>query len=65
MSEKALLRSSVMESLASGHLSPAEAAARLSLSYRQILRLCKSYSSNGITGLVHGLVGKPSNNSLP
>jgi transposase len=65
MSEKELLRCSVMENVVSGHLSLAEAASRLSLSYRQTLRLYKSYSSNGITALVHGLVGKPSNNSLP
>jgi transposase InsO family protein len=65
MSEKELLRVTIMKDVIYGHLSLKDAASSLSLSYRQILRLYKSYLSEGPVGLVHGLVGKPSNNSLP
>jgi transposase InsO family protein len=65
MSENELSRFAVMQDVALGRLSLTDAASILSLSYRQILRLYKSYLSKGPSGLVHGLVGKPSNNSLP
>jgi len=47
------------------HLTLKQAAAALSISYRQAKRLWRSYRRHGDVGLVHGLRGRPSNNQAP
>jgi len=45
-----------------GNITLVQAAARLSISYRQVKRLWKRYREVGDAGLVHGLRGRRSNN---
>ena len=53
MSHKELDRKSVLELVRVGHMTLIEAAGRLRLSYRQLLRVYKRYEEEGDVGLIH------------
>jgi transposase len=57
-------RSMVLNHLASGALVNAEAALLLGVSERQVQRLHKAYSEEGVAGLVHGNRGRPAHNAV-
>ena len=61
MSEKETRRCGVMGRVKAGELKQVEAAAMLSLSYRQMKRLYQRYLKFGSKGLIHGQAGKVSN----
>ena len=61
MSEEETRRCGVMGRVKAGELKQVEAAAMLSLSYRQMNRLYQRYLKFGSKGLIHGQVGKVSN----
>ncbi|MCC5885899.1 MAG: ISNCY family transposase [Gammaproteobacteria bacterium] len=58
-------RLGVLEQLACGHLSQADAARQLGLSVRQIKRLLKRYRAQGAAGLISAHKGRPANNRIP
>lgn len=60
MGQKELLRVKVMEQVVEQKLNVNEAARRLGLSTRQVLRLKKRYEEEGDRGLLHKNRGKPS-----
>ena len=64
MSQREISKHYVIHSVMEGHTSQAEAAKALSLSARQIRRLCVRVKSQGARGVVHGLRGRPSNNQV-
>lgn len=64
MSSIEVARAAVCTRVVVGELSLAQAAKRLSVSYRQAKRLVASYRRRGVRGLVHGNVGRPSNRSV-
>ena len=54
----------VVEDILSKKITQKEAASQLERSARQVRRIMIKVRDNGLQGTVHGLVGKPSNNSL-
>lgn len=63
MSSVEVARAAVCARVVVGELSLAQAAKRLSVSYRHTKRLVARYRGRGVRGLVHGNVGRPSNRS--
>ncbi len=61
MSHQELDRKSVLELVKGGHMTLIEAAKRLRLSYRQMLRVYKRYEAEGDAGLIHRRRGMRSN----
>ena len=61
MSRKELHRKTVLEMVQNGHITLREAAHRLKLSYRHLLRIYHRFGSEGDQGLVHRGRGKQSN----
>jgi transposase len=55
----------ILKEVNNGCLSTSEAAGRLDLSRRQVLRLLKRYRAQGDAGLIHRLLGKSSNRGCP
>jgi len=60
MSTKELERSEIIRQVVDDKILQIEAAIRLNLSGRQIIRIVKKYRKNGPKGLIHGLRGKSS-----
>ena len=65
MSQRELTRLEVIQRVKWKTLKQRQAAELLSLSVRQVKRLCKAYQSSGATGLVSKRRGRSSNNRLP
>lgn len=65
MSKKEIKYGEIVPQIISGKLSQSEAALLLSLSVRQVKRLCKRYKNEGLAGLSHKNRGKTSNNKIP
>lgn len=65
MSDRDLVRVSVLARLVAGELTSQEGAELLAVSVRQVKRLRKRYVSGGAKGLRHGLVGRTSNRQRP
>ena len=65
MSQRELTRLEVIQRVRRKTLKQRQAAELLSLSVRQVKRLCKAYQASGATGLVSKQRGRPSNNRLP
>ena len=65
MGQKELLRSKMLEMVKQQKMTLKAAAATLKISYRQSIRLYTAYREKGDAGLVHGNVGKRSNNRTP
>ena len=65
MSQRELTRLEVIQRVKRKTLKQQQAAALLSLSVRQIKRLCKAYQRAGAAGLISKRRGQPSNNRLP
>lgn len=61
MSDRDLLRVSVLSRMVSGELTSAEGAEVLAVSVRQAKRLKKRYMAGGARGIRHGLLARPSN----
>lgn len=56
-----MMRYRIIQEVISKRLTQMEAAVRLDLSVRQVRRIVREVRCNGLEGVVHGLVGKPSN----
>ena len=65
MSQPELTRLEVIQRVKRKTLKQRQAAALLSISVRQVKRLCKAYQANGATGLISKRRGQLSNNRLP
>jgi len=65
MGQKELLRSKMLEMVKQQKMTLKAAAGTLKISYRQSIRLYTAYREKGDAGLVHGNVGKRSNNRTP
>jgi hypothetical protein len=65
MSNREIDRLKVIQNTLDGKLTWPEAAEILSLSVRQIGRLCAKVREDGNRGIIHGLKGRPSNHLLP
>jgi hypothetical protein len=65
MSEREVLRATVLAQVKSGRWTLVEAADRMEMSYRQAKRLWSRYQKRGAAGLVHGSAGRPSNRTKP
>jgi transposase len=65
MSEREVLRASVLAQVTAEEWTLVEGAERMGVSYRQAKRLWKRYKSEGSAGLVHRSVGVPSNRAKP
>jgi transposase len=65
MSSRELDRLAVVRQVVGGRLTQAKAAELISLSERQVRRLCAAFEEHGPAGLVSGKRGKPSNRRLP
>ena len=65
MSQRELTRLEVIQRVKRKTLKQHQAEELLSLSVRQVKRLCKAYQASGATGLVSKRRGQPSNNRLP
>ena len=65
MSRKELRRKSVLEMVRSGAITLVEASQRMTLSYRQTLRVYQRFLSEGDAGLVHRRRGQASNRAYP
>ena len=65
MSTKEATRGAMLAQVAAGHLTLAEAAAHLRVSYRQVRRLFRRFATHGRRGLRHGNVGRRSNRAHP
>lgn len=65
MSERELSRLEVIQRIKKKTLKQREAAELLTLSLRQVKRLCQVYEAEGAAGLVCKQRGQPSNNRLP
>jgi len=65
MSQPELTRLEVIQRVKRKTLKQHQAAELLSLSVRQIKRLCKAYQSSGTAGLISKRRGRPSNHQLP
>lgn len=65
MSNREIDKLKVIQNTIDGKLTWPQAAETLSLSERQIGRLCARVREEGNSGVIHGLKGLPSNNKLP
>jgi len=65
MSNREIDKLKVIQNTVDGKLSWPQASDILSLSERQIGRLCARVREEGNRGVIHGLKGQPSNNKLP
>ena len=65
MSQKELTRLEVIQRVKRKTLKQRQAAELLSVSVRQVKRLCKAYQASGAAGLISKRRGQPSNNRLP
>ena len=65
MSEREVLRASVLAQVTAEEWTLMEGAERMGVSYRQAKRLWKRYKSEGSAGLVHRSAGVPSNRAKP
>lgn len=65
MSQRELTRLEVIQLVKRKTLKQRQAAELLSISVRQVKRLCKAYQANGAAGLISKRRGRPSNNRLP
>ena len=65
MSQRELTRLEVIQRVRRKTLKQRQAAELLSLSVRQVKRLCKAYQVSGAAGLISKRRGQPSNNRLP
>jgi transposase len=65
MSTKELKRKTVMESVKNGHITLMEASKRLSISYRQTLRIFQRFLAEGDAGFIHKNFGRKSSHSYP
>lgn len=65
MSNREIDKLKVIQNTTDGNLTWPQAAEILSLSERQIGRLCARVREDGNRGVIHGLKGLPSNNKLP
>jgi transposase len=65
MSQRELSRLEVIQRVSRKSLTQRQAAALLSLSLRQVKRLCKAYHRSGAAALISQRRGLPSNNRLP
>jgi len=65
MSQKELTRLEVIQRVKRKTLKQRQAAELLSVSVRQVKRLCKAYQASGAVGLISKRRGQPSNNRLP
>ena len=65
MSQKELTRLEVIQHVKRKTLKQRQAAESLSVSVRQVKRLCKAYQTKGAAGLISKRRGQPSNNRLP
>jgi transposase len=64
MSQRELTRLEVIQRIKRKTLKQRQAAELLSLSVRQVKRLCKAYQASGAVGLISKRRGQPSNNRL-
>src|SRR5690349_584199 len=65
MSQRELTRLEVIQRVKRKTLKQRQAAELLSVSVRQVKRLCKAYQVSGAAGLISKRRGQPSNNRLP
>jgi transposase len=65
MSQRELTRLEVIQRVKRKTLKQRQAAELLSLSVRQVKRLCRAYQAGGAAGLISKRRGQPSNNRLP
>jgi transposase len=65
MSQPELTRLEVIQRVKRKTLKQRQAAELLSVSVRQVKRLCKTYQASGAAGLISKRRGQPSNNRLP
>jgi transposase len=65
MSQRELTRLEVIQRVKRKTLKQRQAAELLSISVRQVKRLCKTYQATGAAGLISKRRGQPSNNRLP
>jgi transposase len=65
MSQRELTRLEVIQRVKRKTLKQRQAAELLSISVRQVKRLCKAYQASGAAGLISKRRGQPSNNRLP
>src|SRR5215203_2703221 len=65
MSQRELTRLEVIQRVKRKTLNQRRAAELLSVSVRQVKRLCKAYQASGAAGLISKRRGQPSNNRLP
>ena len=65
MSNREIDKLKVIQNTIDGQSTWAQAAAILSLSERQVGRICARVRKEGNRGVIHGLKGLPSNNKLP
>jgi transposase len=65
MSQKELSRLEVIQRVKRKTLKQRQAAELLSISVRQVKRLCKAYQDHGAAGLISKRRGRSSNNRLP
>ncbi|HYV12610.1 MAG TPA: ISNCY family transposase [Pyrinomonadaceae bacterium] len=65
MSQKELTRLEVIQRVKRKTLKQRQAAELLSISVRQVKRLCKAYQGSGAAGLISKRRSQPSNNRLP
>jgi hypothetical protein len=64
MNAKDIDRMNVIKAVLEKRIKQRDAAKRLSLSSRQVRRLCRRMKKAGVRGLLHGLRGQPSNHRL-
>lgn len=64
MSQREVNRHHVIRSVLDGQAAQGEAAKALSISKRQVRRLCAAVREKGARGVIHGLRGRPSNHQL-
>lgn len=65
MSQRELTRLEVIQRVKRKTLKQRQAAELLSISVRQVKRLCRAYQARGTAGLISKRRGRPSNNRLP
>jgi transposase len=65
MSARELKRKTVMESVKKGHITLKEGSERLSVSYRQTLRIYKRFLTEGDAGLIHKSRGQSTSHKYP
>jgi hypothetical protein len=65
MTMRELDRLKIFQALTEGNLTPGQAAKRLGLTTRQVLRLSNRFQTEGAAGLVSRRCNRPSNNRTP